>query len=122
MKKLLFKRISLNDNFRNHNKICLDIEIYNKYWKMVYFNFIYLLIPINSLVLNLIFFEDSIILSKLVYMTFAMTTIASMFCINLIISDIHFKISNTYDKLYGYYIRTNHILSICNRYKVCYII
>ena len=54
----LFLRFKFIDKLiKDHNKICYDIKVYNKFWQKYYLVICYSLIPFNLLLLHGIIFE-----------------------------------------------------------------
>jgi len=68
--------IITNSFLVEHNQICLEIHNINKFWKKLYSNFVYTMIPFNLLALHQIIFED---LKLHVQITFGIIVIVQFF-------------------------------------------
>jgi hypothetical protein len=59
--KTFLKYNIIDQLIKDHNSICLNIKLYNKFWQKYYFALAYTIIPINLLLLQLILFEEQIL-------------------------------------------------------------
>jgi len=87
--KALLKSKTLTKIMRNHNKLCLDIELHNTFWENMYFAIIYTMIPVNNFLIRLAIFE----FSQFLYIAFLTSTLLLLLTLNLITSNITFILS-----------------------------
>ena len=116
--KVLIKIKYLNKIFVNHNKLCLGIELYNKFCRNIYFIFIYTLIPICELFLHLALFEHILLNTRIFYIAFVFIFLISILALNIITSDINIHVSKTYTTLYNTYFCVKLHSSITNKINV----
>jgi hypothetical protein len=81
--KAFLKYKTIDQLIKDHNSICLDIKLYNKFLQKYYFSLTYTLIPINLILLQLILFEDQILPLLCATLSFFLVTIFSHLIFNL---------------------------------------
>ncbi len=97
--------------------ICLDIKLYNKFWKKFYFSLTYTLIAINLVLLQLILFDQILLLFCVILSAhLAKINLLSMF--NLMTASINSEASKSYKSLLEMYFKTNFILNTNRKMKV----
>ncbi len=109
---------SIDKLIKDHNSICLDIKLYNKFWQKYYFSLTYTLIPINLLILQLILFEEQILPLLLVSVLFFLGTIGSHFIFNLMSASINSEALKSFKALIQMYRETNSLLNTNRKIKV----
>ena len=110
--RIFFKRKLNSRIVVNHNKLCLNIEVYNQFWKNISFAFIHIIIPMNAYDLNLVLFNKFNIVYRIGY-SFILSSLLLLFLLNYITSDINKGISKTYKYLNNCF-RNNNI----SKYKL----
>jgi hypothetical protein len=116
--KAFLKYKTIDQLIKDHNSICLDIKLYNKFWQKYYFSLAYTLIPINLMGLQILLFEDQIIPIFCVTLSFISVTIISHFMFNLMTASINSEASNSYKSLIKMYLKTNYLLNTRRKMKV----
>jgi hypothetical protein len=116
--KTFLKYKTIDQLMKDHNSICLDIKLYNKFWQKYYFSLIYTLIPMNLVLLQLILFEEQILAMFLGMLSFFMGTIISHLMFNLMTASINSEASKSYKSLLELYLKTNSLLNMRRKLKV----
>jgi hypothetical protein len=116
--KAFLKYKTIDKLIKDHNSICLDIKLYNKFWQKYYFSLTYTLIPINLLMLQLILFEEQILPLLFALISFLLGTIGSHFIINLMSASINSEASKLFEALLQMYRKTNSLLNTNRKIKV----
>jgi hypothetical protein len=116
--KAFLKYKTIDQLIKNHNSICLDIKIYNKFWQKYYFSLTYTLIPMNLIVLQLMLFEDQILPLFFVCLLSFLITIGSHLIFNLMTASINSEASKSYKSLLEMYLKTNSLLNTKRKMKV----
>jgi hypothetical protein len=109
---------SIDQLIEDHNSICLEIKLYNKFWQKYYFSLTYTLIPMNLLLLQLILFEEQILPLFCVSLSTCLGTIFSHFMFNLITSSINSEASKSNKSLHQMYLKANSLLNANRKIKV----
>jgi hypothetical protein len=117
-RKTFLKRKTIDQLIKDHNSICLDIKLYNKFWQKYYFSLTYTLIPINLLLLQLILFEEQIVALFYAALSFFLTTIISHLMFNLMSASINSEASKSFEALLQVYLKTNSLLNTNRKIKV----
>jgi hypothetical protein len=116
--KTFLKYKTIDQLIKDHNSICLDIKLYNKFWQKYYFSLTYTLIPINLIFLQLILFEDKILLLLLILISFFLGTICSHLMFNLMTASINSEALKSFNTLLEMYFKTNSLLNTNRKIKV----
>jgi hypothetical protein len=116
--KAILKYKTIDQLIKDHNSICLDIKLYNKFWQKYYFSLTYTLIPINLLTLQLILFEKHILPLFCGLILSFFVTFVSHLTINIIIASINSEASKSYKSLLEMYLKTNSLLNTKRKIKV----
>jgi hypothetical protein len=116
--KAFLKYKTIDQLIKDHNSICLDIKLYNKFWQKYYFSLTYTLIPINLLTLQLILFEKHILPLFCGLILSFFVTFVSHLTINIIIASINSEASKSYKSLLEMYLKTNSLLNTKRKIKV----
>jgi hypothetical protein len=116
--KAFLKFKTIDQLIKNHNSICLEIKLYNKFWQKYYFSLTYTLIPMNLILLQLILFEEQIVPLFCVSLSTCLGTIFSHFMFNLITSSINSEASKSNKSLLKMYLKTNSLLKANRKIKV----
>jgi hypothetical protein len=116
--KTFLKYKTIDQLMKDHNSICLDIKLYNKFWQKYYFSLTYTLIPINLIFLQLILFEDKILLLLLILISFFLGTICSHLMFNLMTASINSEALKSFNALLEMYFKTNSLLNTNRKIKV----
>jgi hypothetical protein len=116
--KAFLKYKTIDRLIKDHNSICLDIKLYNKFWQKYNFSLAYTLIPINLMGLQILLFEDQIIPVFCVTFSFFSVTIISHFMFNLMTASINSEASNSYKSLIEMYLKTNYLINTKRKIKV----
>ncbi len=117
-RKALLKYKTIDQLIKDHNSICLDIKLYNKFWQKYYFFLTYTLIPFNLIFLQLIIFENQILPLLCVTILIFLTTIISHLMFNIMTASINSEASKSYKSLLEMYLKTNSLLNIKRKMKV----
>jgi hypothetical protein len=116
--KAFLKYKTFDQLIEDHNRICSEIKLYNKFWQKYYFSLTYTLIPINLLVLQLILFEDLMLPLLWPLITLFFGTFSSQMMFNLITASINSEASKSYKALVQIYDQMNYTLNIKRKIKV----
>jgi hypothetical protein len=116
--KALLKYKTIDQLIKDHNSICLDIKLYNKFWQKYYFSLTYVLIPTNLVMLHITIFEDQILPLFGVTLSFFLGTIGSHLMFNLMTASINSEASKSYKSLLEMYLKTNSLLNTNRKMKV----
>ncbi len=116
--KAFLKFITIDQLTKDHNSICLDIKLYNKFWQKYYLSLAYTLIPINLMGLQILLFEDQIISVFCITLSFFSVTIISHFMLNLMTASINSEASKSYKSLIEMYLKTNYLINTKRKIKV----
>jgi len=116
--KAFLKYKTIDQLIKDHNSICLDIKLYNKFWQKYYFSLIYTLIPINLMALQLLLFENQILPLFFATISFFVGTIASHLMFNLMTASINSEASKSYNSFLEMYLKTNSLLNTKRKIKV----
>jgi hypothetical protein len=105
-RKLLFKIRHIEEIIGEHNRICNDIQEYDKFWRKYYFILCYTIIPLNLMFLQQLLFYNLIITSVITITSIIIGLILSHIILNLITASVNknaskshkylFKIQNTF--------------------------
>jgi hypothetical protein len=116
--KAFLKYKIIDQIIEDHNSICLDIKLYNKFWQKYYFCLTYTLVPMNLVILQLILFEDHILplFCALILSFFGSFIFHLMF--NLMTASINSEASKSYKSLLEMYLKTNSSLNNKRKIKV----
>ena len=121
--KCLFKNpAKLNEIIISHNKLCLDIKLHNKFWKNIYFTVSYILLPVNTIFIQLFLFDTSLMGTKLLYLMFLFSCLSFLLALNIITSDINVNISKSCDTFYSFYFWQMSGLNLAPKFKVSYVL
>jgi hypothetical protein len=116
--KAFLKYKTIDQLIKDHNNICLDIKLYNKFWQKYYFSSTYTLIPTNLLILQLLLFEKQIFPLFFATLSFFLITICSHLMFNLMTATINSEASKSYKSLLEMYLKTNTLLNTKRKIKV----
>jgi hypothetical protein len=116
--KAFLKYKTIDQLIKDHNSICLDIKLCNKFWQKYYFSLTYTLIPTNLILLQLILFEDQILPVFFVCLFCFLYTIGSHLMFNLMTASINSEASKSYKSLLEMYLKTNSLLNTKRKMKV----
>jgi hypothetical protein len=116
--KAFLKYKTIDQLIKDHNSICLDIKLYNKFWQKYYFALTYTLIPMDLVILQLILFEEQILPLFCVTLSFFLVTIISHLMFNLMTASINSEASKSYKSLLKMYLKTNYLLNTRRKMKV----
>ena len=116
--KAFLKYKTIDQLIEDHNSICLDIKLYNKFWQKYYFSLTYTLIPMNLILLQLMLFEDQIFPLFFVCLLPFLVTIGSHLMFNLMTASINSEASKSYKSLLEMYLKTNSLLNTKRKMKV----
>jgi hypothetical protein len=116
--KTFLKYKTIDQLIKDHNSICLDIKLYNKFWQKYYFSLTYTLIPINLLILQLILFEDHILPLFFSLISCFFGSFMSHLMFNLMTASINSEASKSYKSLLELYLKTNSLLNTKRKMKV----
>jgi hypothetical protein len=116
--KAFLKYKTIDQLIENHNSICLDIKLYNKFWQKYYFSLTYTLIPVNLILLQLILFEEQILPLFFVCLLSFLVTIGSHLMFNLMTASVNREASKSYKSLLEMYLKTNSLLNTKRKMKV----
>jgi hypothetical protein len=101
-----------------HNSICNDIKLHNKFWKYYSFAITYTLIPINLMTLQQVFFEDIIIPILILAIIFLVVFSSSQVMLNSITASINKEASISYKILIRLNLDSNSYIKFKDRIKV----
>jgi hypothetical protein len=116
--KAFLKYKTIDQLVKDHNSICLDIKLYNKFWQKYYFSLTYTLIPIDLLLLQVILFEEHILPLLLAIISFFLVTIGSHLMFNLMTASINSEASKSFKVLLQMYLKINSLLNTKRKIKV----
>jgi len=116
--KVFLKFKAIDQLIEDHNRICLDIKTYNRFWKKYYFAFIYTLFPANLLILQLILFEKISFTVFCILFCFGLGTIFSQLIFNFMTASITTETSKSYKALQKFYLHMNYSMNISRKVKV----
>jgi hypothetical protein len=116
--KAFLKYKTIDQLIKDHNSICLDIKLCNKFWQKYYFALTYTLIPMDLVILQLILFEEQILPLFCVTLSFFLVTIISHLMFNLMTASINSEASKSYKSLLKMYLKTNYLLNTRRKMKV----
>jgi hypothetical protein len=116
--KAFLKYRTIDQLIKDHNSICLDIKLYNKFWQKYYFSLTYTLIPMNLILLQLMLFEDQILPLFFVCLLSFLITIGSHLMFNLMTSSINIEASKSYKSLLEMYLKSISLLNIKRKMNV----
>jgi hypothetical protein len=116
--KAFLKYKTIDQLIKNHNSICLDIKLYNKFWQKYYFSLTYTLIPMNLIVLELILFEEQILPLFIVCLLCFFVAIVSHLMFNLMTASINSEALKSYKSLLEIYLKANSLLNTNRKMKV----
>jgi len=102
----------------DHNNICDEISVYNRFWKKHYFWFLYSVIPINLCVLHQVLFEEMMIYSLLMWFFIVVSSWIFIFFISFCASVVSNRIHSTAKKLYKLQLNLNQNNFLCARTKI----
>jgi hypothetical protein len=103
-----------------HNNICNNIILHNKFWSKYLFAMTYTIIPINLMVLQQILFEDLLLASFYFMIFFEIFWLFSHLMINSITASINKESSNSYKYLFKFYVDSNPNIGFKNKIKVSF--
>jgi hypothetical protein len=116
--KAFLKYKTVDQLIKDHNSICLDIKLYNKFWQKYYFGLTYTLIPMNLILLHIILFEEQMLFLLCADILFFLGTIISHFIFNLITASINSEASKSYKSLLQMYLKSNFLVNTRRKMKV----
>jgi hypothetical protein len=116
--KAFLKYKTIDQLIKDHNRICSEIKLYNKFWQKYYFVLTYTLIPMNLLVLQLMLFEDLKLPVLWTAIAFFLGTIASHLIFNSITASINSEALKSHKALVQIYLKMNYSLNIKRKIKV----
>jgi hypothetical protein len=116
--KPFLKYETIDRLIKDHNSICLDIKLYNKFWQKYYFSLTYTLIPISLLLMQLLLFEEQILPLFFVTLSSVLLTITSHLMFNLISASINSEASKSFKALLKIYLKTDSLLNTKRKIKV----
>jgi len=73
---------TLYELITDHNKLCLDIELHNRFWRNVYFIMCYTLIPMYLIVIYMVLFENVQIIAMFTGYSLIIYTVLSHISLN----------------------------------------
>jgi hypothetical protein len=117
-RKAFLKYKTIDRLIKDHNSICLDIKLYNRFWQKYYFFLTFTLIPVNLLILQLLLFEEQIFPLLLTAIPFFFGSIISHLMFNLMTASINSEASKSYKSLLEMYLKTDPLLNTNRKIKV----
>jgi hypothetical protein len=116
--QIFYSRKKFNALIEEHNSICNDINVHNKFWKYYSFTITYTLIPINLMALQQVFFEDIMISMLILVIILLIVFLSSQVMLNSITASINKEASNSYKILIRLYLDSNSYIKFKDRIKV----
>jgi hypothetical protein len=116
--QIFYSRKKFKALIEEHNSICNDINVHNKFWKYYSFAITYTLIPINLMILQQVFFEDIIIPILILAVIFFVVFLSSQVTVNSITASINKEASISYKILIRLYLDSNSYIKFKDRIKV----
>jgi hypothetical protein len=116
--QIFYSRKNFKALIEEHNSICNDIKLHNKFWKYYSLAITYVLIPINLMTLQQIFFEDIMIPILILATIFLVVFLSSQVMLNSITASINKEASNSYKILIRLYLDSNSYIKFKDQIKV----
>jgi hypothetical protein len=82
-----------------HNQICTQLLNYNRFWKKLYFSFIFTIIPMNLCLLHQFLFEKLIFYNKAVFGFSILIQLIFIFLVQFMVASLSSKIHKTGKRL-----------------------
>jgi hypothetical protein len=116
--RLFYTRKKFKVLAEEHNSICNDINLHNKFWKYYSFAITYTLIPTNLMTLQQVFFEDIMIPILILAIIFLVVFLSSQVMLNSITASVNSEASNSYKILIRLYLDSSSYMKLKDRIKV----
>ncbi len=101
----------------DHNSICLDTNLYNKFWQKYYFALTYTLIPFNLLALQLLF-ENLDLIPFVITLSISFETMGSFLMFTTITASINSEALKSYKALNKLFSLMSYSTNVGHKVKV----
>ncbi len=101
----------------DHNSICLDTNLYNKFWQKYYFALTYTLIPFNLLALQLLF-ENLDLIPFVITLSISFETMSSFLMFTTITASINSEALKSYKALNKLFSLMSYSTNVGHKVKV----